>query len=140
MVIQATVLLRLSAKSTGPSLAAESLRKRHQDRNRPLRRVKPARENSRITDFPRHPTAEEYRETLRAETLLARMDWFEKFAGWHDEEACPRARNKIAESYRRVIGVHPDFRQQLRAALERVRENGRVPVSDVVHSINRDDT
>ena len=135
MVIQATVLLRRWAKSTGPSLAADSFRKRQQNGNRPLRQVKAARENSHITESPRQLTADDYREALRAETLLARMDWFEECAGWHDAETYTEIRRKLAESYRKAIGVHPDKRRELRKALEGVRDGGGMPVDDVIQSL-----
>jgi hypothetical protein len=45
-------------------------------------------------------------------------------------------RQSFAERYRRLIGVDPSRRQELREALERIRAGGRMPVQDVLDVLN----
>jgi hypothetical protein len=92
-----------------------------------------------VTEGFRQPTAESLLEALRAEERLARMALVEDMGVLADTEASPRLRRKFAAQYRRVIGVNPERRRELRIALEGVKAGGGRPVADVIDSINRED-
>jgi hypothetical protein len=65
------------------------------------------------------------------------MDLFEDFADLHDTEPTPQMRRYYAHRYRELIGVHPDQRQELREALQRVVNGGGSAVNDVIDLIRR---
>ena len=91
-----------------------------------------------IVEFARQPTAEQCREELKADRKLAEMDLFADLAELYETEQSPRLRQRFADRYRRLIGVHPEQRKEFRAALERVLAGGGMPVEDVIDLINRD--
>ena len=66
------------------------------------------------------------------------MDLFEDFADLHDTEATPQMRRYYAERYRKLIGVHPHQRHELREALRRIVDGGGSAVNDVSDLIRRD--
>jgi hypothetical protein len=86
----------------------------------------------------RHSSADNHLEALRAEEKLAQMDIAEDLATLAESEECPRLRHQLANQYRRVVGVAAESREELRAAMERVKMGGGVPVVDVIEQINRD--
>ena len=53
------------------------------------------------------------------------------------KEERPRI-GQLANQYRRAVGVAPQYREELRSALERVKTGGGVPVVDVIEQINRE--
>jgi hypothetical protein len=65
------------------------------------------------------------------------MDQFEDLADLHDSEESPRLRQRFSEQYRRLIGVHPDFRHEFRAALRNILNDGGGVVDDVADLIHR---
>ncbi len=83
-------------------------------------------------------SAEAWLEETRAEAKLAQMDLAEDLGVLSDSEECPRLRRTLAEQYRQVIGVAPQYREQLRIALERVKAGGGMPVADVVDLMERE--
>jgi hypothetical protein len=92
-----------------------------------------------VRDGFRQPSAESLLEELRAEEKLARMALVEDLGVLADTETCPRLRRQLTERYRRAIGVNPQTRRKLQAALERVKAGGGMPVADVIDLVNRDD-
>jgi len=84
---------------------------------------------------PRYESNRRHREELRAEQKLAEMDLYEDLAALHEEETCNVLKARFAERYRELIGVHPDNRDQLREAMERVRDGGGADVADVIDGL-----
>jgi len=66
------------------------------------------------------------------------MDLVEDLAVLVDTEDCAALRRQMADQYRAAVGVSPKHRQELRAAMERVKAGGGMPVADVVDLVNRD--
>lgn len=83
-------------------------------------------------------SAEEWRAEVQAEQRLATMDLVEDLAVLVDTEGCAGLRRQMADQYRAAVGVSPKHRQELRAAMERVKAGGGMPVADVVDLIHRD--
>ncbi len=72
-----------------------------------------------------------------AELRLERVAAHEDVAEIFDTETVPTERQQFAESYRRLVGVHPDDRHEFRQALERIRDGGGMPVDDLIEAFNR---
>ena len=72
-----------------------------------------------------------------AELKLELLDVHEDVAEFYDQETLPEYRQRFAESYRRLVGVHPALRNEFREALIRVRNGGGMPVADVMDVLNR---
>jgi hypothetical protein len=84
---------------------------------------------------PRYESNRRYLEELKAERKLAELDLYEDLAGLHAEETCHLLKARFAERYRELIGVHPDRRDELREAMERVRDGGGAEVADVIDGL-----
>ena len=72
-----------------------------------------------------------------AELQLERVEAHEDVAEFFDNETVPVERQQFAESYRRLVGVHPDDRHEFRQTLERIRDGGGMPVGDLIEEFNR---
>lgn len=72
-----------------------------------------------------------------AELRLERVAAHEDMAEFFDNETVPTERQQFAESYRRLVGVHPENRHEFRDALERIRDGGGMPVDDLLEEFNR---
>ena len=71
-----------------------------------------------------------------AELRLERVVVHEDVAEVFDSETVPAERQQFAESYRRLVGVHPADRHEFRQALERIRDGGGLPVGDLIAVFN----
>jgi hypothetical protein len=69
-------------------------------------------------------SADDWKEQLQAEQRLAKMDLFEDLAALVEEEPCAALRQKLANRYRKLIGVSPEHRHDFRLRLERTVEGG----------------
>src|SRR5437870_2243926 len=77
-----------------------------------------------------HPSSfEQLHNALHAEQKLAELDLFADLAELHDSEPCQRLRALFADQYRKAVGVHPAQRDTFRSALERIRDDGNMPVA-----------
>jgi hypothetical protein len=75
-------------------------------------------------------------EQVKAKRILARLDQFGHLAeAWKREES-QLLREGFADRYRRLFGVSPASHAAFRAALERVRDGGGMPVADVIDVLN----
>lgn len=86
---------------------------------------------------PRPPSAEHYREKLKARATLARMRLHEGLAERWERAVSPSLQAEYAQRYRQLIGVVPTLRGELRAALERIEDGGLMPVADVIDLLAR---
>ena len=59
------------------------------------------------------------------------------FAEMANELLSTDLRTAFADKYRRAVGVHPDRRDEFRAALLCIRDGGGMPVADVIDVLNR---
>lgn len=66
------------------------------------------------------------------------MEFLEEAAACAESDGLSILRLNLKNRYRAVVGVNPEHREELRAALERVRAGGRMAVADVIDLINRD--
>lgn len=78
---------------------------------------------------------DQFRNSVAADALLARLDMLEDDARANDAETCPALRLAYAASYRKAIGVDPAERFVLRTVLERVRETGDATVDDLIAQV-----
>lgn len=93
--------------------------------------------NFGIAPFSREPSADELLEAIRAEAVLAAMDFHEDLATLSESEPVPSVRRELAETYHRLIGVYPHERDAFRGGLERVRDGGGMPVADLIILVRR---
>jgi uncharacterized protein (DUF2249 family) len=89
-------------------------------------------------DYP-PSSADELREQLRAEAMLAKLDVLEDLALVHDHEPMPALRQTLSMQYRQAVGVVPGRRDEFRTALIRVLEGGGQTIADAIKILNRDD-
>ena len=102
------------------------------DHKNHLRHVK-RREKIFFVGFgSRPPSAEQYREKLKARQTLALMNLHRGLAERAETELSPSLRAQFAERYRELIGVAPDVRGEFRDALMRIDAGGGMPVQDVI--------
>ena len=86
------------------------------------------------------------REKLKAKSLLARMRVQEPLVqGWEERAATATKdaefwRERFAATYRRIVGVHPYRRAELRSELEELSKFGDIAVAEVVARIDRQPT
>lgn len=73
-----------------------------------------------VTLEHRPPSAQDRLESLRADYQLKRLALHDDLAGEYDRERSPTNQSMIAHSYAERTGVHPEYREQVRAALERI--------------------
>jgi len=71
-----------------------------------------------------------------AELRLERVAAHEDVAEFFDSETIPAERHRFAESYRRLVGVHPENRHEFRQSLERICDGGGLPVDDLIAVFN----
>lgn len=76
-------------------------------------------------------TADQHRQRLKARTQLCRMALHEGIASKSESESVERQRLEYAALYRRVIGVDPSRRHDLRLALETIADGGGGDVQDI---------
>jgi hypothetical protein len=76
--------------------------------------------------------AEQAMNRLQAGDLLRLLDALEPSARRWEEAGPGMLRRAIASRYRKLVGIEPGQRQEFRAALERVREQGGMPVAELV--------
>ena len=74
---------------------------------------------------------------LDAELRLERVAAFEDVAEIYEAATIAEDRQKFAEAYRRLVGIHPENRQEFCEALERIRDGGGLPVQDLIDILNR---
>lgn len=99
-----------------------------------LRRVKTRRTLFFVsTDLSPEATKAAWDAELRLEHLTA----YEDVAEFFDAATVLSDREKFAASYRRLVGVHPEHRQEFREALERIRDGGGMPVDELIAEFNR---
>jgi hypothetical protein len=72
-----------------------------------------------------------------AELKLELLDAHDDVAEFYDSETLPEYRQKFADAYRRLVGVHPADRHEFREALLQVRDGGGMPVADLIDVLNR---
>ena len=72
-----------------------------------------------------------------AELKLELLDANSDIAEFYDEETIPMYRQKFADAYRHLIGVHPADRHEFREALIGIRDGGGRPVADLIEMLNR---
>lgn len=104
----------------------------YQDLKFDLRRVKSHGIIFSLSLDSRFRSADAYRESLEARKTLAQMKLHERLAQTCDQMTAQSLREQFAESYREVIGVYPDQREEFRQALERVKAGAGMTVQDVI--------
>ncbi len=72
-----------------------------------------------------------------AELKLELLDAHDDVAEFYDSETYTEYRQKFADAYRRLIGVHPADRHEFRKALIGIRDGGGRPVADLIEIFNR---
>lgn len=82
-------------------------------------------------------SAEATKAAWDAELRLERVAAFEDVAEIYEAATIAEDRKKFAEAYRRLVGIHPENRQEFREALERIRDSGGLPVQDLIDILNR---
>lgn len=82
--------------------------------------------------FVFHSDIDHHRHRVQARVALTKLAGSERIAQQWERLTCDHLRASVARAYRRLIGVNPDQRQVLRAALEQVRLDGRRSVADVL--------
>jgi hypothetical protein len=92
-------------------------------------------QNFSVPDRPR-PSADQLVEQGKAKRILARLDQFGHLAESWQHEPSQLLRQGFADRYRRLFGVSPASHAEFRAALERVRGGGGMPVADVIDVLN----
>jgi hypothetical protein len=92
-------------------------------------------QNFSVPHRPR-PSADQLQEQLHAKRILARLDQFGHLAQSWEREPSQLLRQDFADRYRRLFGVSPAHHAELRAALERVRDGGGMPLADVIDVLN----
>lgn len=86
--------------------------------------------------FPKPlPSAGDYPQEVEAELKLAEMDRHENLAA--EAKAATSFGYVFADRYRELIGVAPEQRHKLRAALERIRAGGGQSVENVIAILRR---
>jgi hypothetical protein len=91
-------------------------------------------------------TAEQWRERRAAQLLLAKMKINEPLAKLAEREFAPETaaaiqlalrgrRAEQAAAYRRVVGVPPERRHELRETLEKIAQEGRRQVADLIQEL-----
>jgi len=90
----------------------------------------------RVTEGFRTPEGKRYREEIEAERLLARLDLFEEMAELAESEYVERVRERLCARYRELLGIEPERRSELKAALTRVADGtgAWAEVDDLLHS------
>lgn len=88
----------------------------------------------------RHLPLEHHRQGLEAIELLRKLDRNEDVAGWAESIVPDVLRPSFARRYRELIGVPPERRGELRAALERIRDGGGGDVADVLAAIQANES
>lgn len=82
-------------------------------------------------------SAEATKAALDAELRLERVAAFEDVAEIYEAATIAEDRKQFAEAYRRLVGIHPENRQEFCEALERIRDGGGLPVQDLIDILNR---
>ena len=72
-----------------------------------------------------------------AELKLELLDANDDVAEFYDSETLPQYRQKFADAYRRLVGVHTADRHEFREALIGIRDGGGRPVADLIELFNR---
>ena len=83
------------------------------------------------------PASERFRNQLQADTLLKKIACHESIAQKWERTAVEREVALFASIYRRLVGVAPERRRNLVAALQPVREDGHRSVHDVIAHVNQ---
>ena len=65
-------------------------------------------------------SADQLREHLRADRLLADIDLFEDLARLYEEEPKAVARADFAARYRNILGIHPQHRSTFQQGLQAI--------------------
>jgi hypothetical protein len=83
-------------------------------------------------------TADQWKQQIQAEQRLATMDVLEDMAILAEEEDCESIRQRMANRYRKLIGVLPEHRQAFQSELERIKEDGGQWPDDLADRIERE--
>jgi len=92
-----------------------------------------AREHSRVP----HSDADRARYRLQADVALKKIDGHERIAVQAERAATDRVRANYARLYRKLVGVDPGLRGELRRCLEHVRAGGHRAVPDLIAELSR---
>lgn len=84
------------------------------------------------------PAPPDEREVIRAEALLARLEFHAELAELYETETSARLRERYADRYRRLLGVAPEQRQALQAALAGVVAGSGQRVAGVLQDLARE--
>ena len=131
---QATGLLRSKAKSTPAVTESTSRGSVTGICNRVLRFVKVRFIIFLVTG---NLSAEATQAAWDAELQLDRIAAHEDVAEIFEAATIQTDRQQFAEAYRRLVGVHPQQRQEFREALERIQDGGGLPVAVLFDILNR---
>lgn len=80
-------------------------------------------------------SADQLREQLRAERVLADMELMEDLAQLHETELNPAFRQEFADRYRRVLGVAPRHRMRFREELEKILHDSGGSVAEAIEGL-----
>ena len=131
---QATRLLRFKKRNPRePSLRALQLKRR----GYLYRRLAWRQDQAQNFVVTAGLSPEATRAAWDAELKLELLDVHEDVAEFYDQETLPEYRKRFAESYRRLVGVHPARRDEFRDALIRIRDGGGMPVKLLMEVLNR---
>ena len=84
-----------------------------------------------------HSDADRARYRLQADVALKKIDGHERIAVQAERAATDRVRANYARLYRKLVGVDPGLRGELRRCLEHVREGGHRAVPDLIAELSR---
>lgn len=79
-----------------------------------------------------HIASEHHRQGMEAIEMLRRLERNEDVARWAESIVPDLLRPGFAERYRELVGVTPEKRHELKAALERICDGGGGDVRDVL--------
>lgn len=77
-------------------------------------------------------------EAHKATQRIALADKHENLALRYETHTIPSSREAYAEAYRRLVGVHPDQRQEYRQALGYIIDGSGFPVDDLIEEFRLD--
>lgn len=81
--------------------------------------------------------SERARHRLQADIRLQKMMCHEHIAQQADDAQTARLRQVFAALYRKLVGIDPADREELREWLEHVRQDGHRPVADMIADLQR---
>ena len=85
----------------------------------------------------RELSPEAARAAWDAELKLELLDAQDDVDEFYDLETLQEYRQKFADAYRHLVGVHPADRHEFREALISIRDGGGMPVANLIEVFNR---